>query len=652
MYIYILIAFAIAALCTLVLLPWIMHLCYKNGIYDSPNVRKVHQSGIPRLGGVVFVPSAAIALNVSMLLCVDDFSIASTVKLSSILLGMGMLVVYLLGFLDDMFGLGANLKFVIQFAAALTFPIVGLYFNNLYGLFGVGVIDGWVAYSLTVFLVMFVVNAMNTIDGIDGLASGLSIITLLIYCYFFYVIGNYVFCLFSGALIGTLVVFIYFNLFGSPEKGTKTFMGDSGSLMLGFVLSYMGVKLSMENPLCAPPRQGILIPLSVLMLPTFDLVRVAVARMLRGEHPFHPDKTHIHHLLLKNAFSQRQALTVLLIADILFVALNLLLWECSLQITLILLIDVILYAVGVLVLQTCADPELTLKSEFHAERNEQPSDMSGRSVSLGIPHSFNYENIRFSIIVATYNSEKTLADTFDSLLRQTYQNFEVILCDGVSTDNTMRIVESYRTRFGNRLRAVSEPDCGLYDAMNKGIERATGDIVGILNSDDFYTSNDVLERIVKAFVGNPLLEAVYGDVHYVNPDDLSRTVRYYSSRLFKPRYMRMGFMPAHPSFYCLRSLYSTYGKFRIEYKVAADFDQLFRLIFMNRIRTQYIPMDFVTMRTGGVSTSGLRSHVQILKDHVRTLRSQGVEVSYALFAIRYAFKCGELIWGHLTRNNK
>ena len=143
---------------------------------------------------------------------------------------------------------------------------------------------------------------------------------------------------------------------------------------------------------------------------------------------------------------------------------------------------------------------------------------------------------------------------------------------------------------------------------------------------------------------------MYGDVHYVNPGDLKRTVRYYSSRLFKPRYMRMGFMPAHPSFYCLRSLYSTYGKFRLEYKVAADFDQLFRLLFINRIRTQYIPMDFVTMRTGGVSTSGLKSHVQILKDHVRTFRSQGVEVSYALFAIRYVCKCGELVWGRLTGN--
>lgn len=648
MYIYILIAFAIAALCTLVLLPWIMHLCYKNGVYDSPNARKVHQSGIPRLGGVVFVPSAAIALNVSMMLCIDDFSIASSVKLSSVLLGMGMLMVYLLGFLDDLFGLGAGLKFAVQFLSALTFPLVGLYFNNLYGLFGIEMIDGWGAYCLTVFLVMFVVNAMNTIDGIDGLASGISIVALLVYCCFFYVIGNYVFCLFSGAMIGTLVVFVCFNMFGSPEKGTKTFMGDSGSLMLGFVLSYMGVKLSMDNVLCAPPRQGILIPLSVLMLPAFDLARVATSRMLRGVHPFHPDKTHIHHLLLQNAFSQRQALVILLMADVLLVALNMLLWECSLQITLILLIDVLLYAVGVLVLQTCADPERMLKPLPSVERHEQPLDVSVRRVGFGTPRNFDYENIRFSIIVATYNSEKTLADTFESLLRQSYQNYEVILCDGASSDNTMRIVDSYRARFGDRLRAVSEPDKGLYDAMNKGIDRATGDIVGILNSDDFYTSSDVLERIVKVFAGNPLLEAVYGDVHYVKPSDLNRTVRYYSSRLFRPRYMRMGFMPAHPSFYCLRSLYSTYGKFRLEYNVAADFDQLFRLLFINRIRTQYIPMDFVTMRTGGVSTSGLKSHVQILKDHVRTFRSQGVEVSYALFAIRYACKCGELVWAWLS----
>lgn len=254
---------------------------------------------------------------------------------------------------------------------------------------------------------------------------------------------------------------------------------------------------------------------------------------------------------------------------------------------------------------------------------------------------------KISIIVATYNSAKTLSDTLDSILRQTYSHYEVVLCDGNSTDNTMDIAAQYKERFGDKLQAVSEPDRGIYDAMNKGIDRATGDIIGILNSDDFYTSENVLERIIETFRRIPLLEAVYGDVHYVKPDNLKRPIRYYSSRMFRPRYMRMGFMPAHPSFYCLRELYTAYGKYNLDYKVAADFDQLFRLLFINRIRAWYIPMDFVTMRTGGASNSGLKSHLQIIKDHTKSMHANDVRVYYSLFALRYLYKCVEVITGKL-----
>lgn len=253
-----------------------------------------------------------------------------------------------------------------------------------------------------------------------------------------------------------------------------------------------------------------------------------------------------------------------------------------------------------------------------------------------------------SIIVATYNSAKTLSDTFDSILLQTYQNYEVILQDGASTDETMAIVNSYKTQFGQRLNVVSEKDNGLYDAMNRAIERATGHIVGILNSDDFYTSNNILERIAEEFAKNPMLEAVYGDIHYVNPDNLNKCVRYYSSKVFRPRYMRIGMMPAHPSFYCLRSLYLKYGKFDTRFKVAADFDQLFRLIYMNRIRAFYIPLDFVTMRTGGASTSGIKSHLQIMRDHLESIRSQGVYVNRLILSTRYLYKVYEIIISKLT----
>lgn len=624
-----------------------MRLCHINGIYDTPNARKVHQSRIPRLGGVVFVPTMAIGFLGTLIFVSHDFNISETIKLGSIFLAMGVFMVYLVGILDDLFGLSANLKFIVQFFSSLAFPFVGLYIDNLYGLFGFTEINQWVGYCLTVFLVMFVTNSFNTIDGIDGLCSGLSLIALSVYCYFFYQIQNYCFCFFSSALIGSLLVFMRYNIFGKVENETKTFMGDSGSLMLGFVLSYLGIKLSASHPIVNPPAQGILIPWSVLFIPAIDLTRVAFGRMLKGIHPFHPDKTHIHHLLMFNGLSQLAALASILALDIILVMLNMILWDCGLQITWIVLSDILIYGIIVTILfRTMPVTATQQMKKICNEPEEKVVEAEVATPKYQYP-DFTNSDIKVSIIVATYNSAKTLPDTLDSILRQTYQNYEVVLCDGASSDDTMEIVDRYRQRFGDKLIAVSEPDRGIYDAMNKGIDRATGEVVGILNSDDFYTSENVLERIVKTFKKVPLLESVYGDIHYVHPHNLKRPVRYYSSRWFRPRNMRMGFMPAHPSFYCLKELYMTYGKYNLEYKVAADFDQLFRLLFVHRIRSLYIPMDFVTMRTGGASNSGLKSHLQIVKDHARSISSYGYTVSYFLFSLRYVYKCFEVIFGRI-----
>ena len=220
-----------------------------------------------------------------------------------------------------------------------------------------------------------------------------------------------------------------------------------------------------------------------------------------------------------------------------------------------------------------------------------------------------------SIITATYNSGQTLTDTLESVLRQSYTNIDYVIVDGGSKDNTLDIIRRYEPRFEGRMRWISEPDKGIYDAMNKGIRMATGDVVGLLNSDDFYTSNDVLEHVARA-LSDPNVDAIYGDIHYVNDDDLTHCVRYYSSRVFNRGLMRLGFMPAHPSFYCRRAIYEKYGTFDTSLRVAADFENLLRLIFVNRIRTKYIPEDFVTMRTGGASSSGMVSHKRILKEHM------------------------------------
>ncbi len=244
-----------------------------------------------------------------------------------------------------------------------------------------------------------------------------------------------------------------------------------------------------------------------------------------------------------------------------------------------------------------------------------------------------------SIITATYNSGATFRDTFESVLRQSYKDIEYIVIDGKSKDNTLDIIRDYEPKFNGRMRWISESDQGLYDAMNKGIRMATGDVIGILNSDDFYTSDDILQLVASEISD---VDAVYGDIHYVDDSDLSKCVRYYSSKSFRRWKMRLGFMPAHPSFYCRRAVYSRYGLFDTEFKVAADFEQLLRLIFVNKIYIKYLPVDFVTMRTGGASTSGLQSHKRIIRDHMLAYKKNNIHSNYIFEGLRYLYKVSEL----------
>lgn len=250
--------------------------------------------------------------------------------------------------------------------------------------------------------------------------------------------------------------------------------------------------------------------------------------------------------------------------------------------------------------------------------------------------------MKISIVTATYNSGVSLRDTLESVLSQTYDDYEHIIVDGGSTDNTLDILREYEPRYKGRLKWHSEPDRGIYDAMNKGIIRATGELVGLLNSDDFYTSDDVLASIAESYKSGGV-DAVYGDVCYVHPNDLKKMVRRYSSASFSRWKMRLGFMPAHPSFYCRRSVYMRLGMFDLRFKIAADFEQLLRLIFVNNIKTRYIPKTFVTMRTGGASTSGLSSHKQIYHDHMMAYKVNGVYSNCMLESMRYMCKICERI---------
>lgn len=250
--------------------------------------------------------------------------------------------------------------------------------------------------------------------------------------------------------------------------------------------------------------------------------------------------------------------------------------------------------------------------------------------------------MKVSIITAVYNAEKTIGNTIDSILSQTYKDIEYIIIDGGSKDKTIDIIKEFEPKFQGRLKWISERDKGIYDAMNKGIRMATGDIIGILNSDDFFTSDDVISTVNETFEKyNP--DAIYGDIHFVNDDNLNKIVRYYSSRIFKRGLMRFGFMPAHPSFYIKREYFDKFGLYNTTYKIAADFEFLLRTIFIGKIKTQYIAKDFVTMRTGGASTSGINSHKQIMKEHIRAFKENNIFTNRLLLSMRYIYKIFEII---------
>ena len=256
--------------------------------------------------------------------------------------------------------------------------------------------------------------------------------------------------------------------------------------------------------------------------------------------------------------------------------------------------------------------------------------------------------MKISLITVTYNSSKTLKTTLESILNQLHTDYEYIVVDGASKDNTVALLKEYEPKFKNNIKWISEPDKGLYDAMNKGIRMATGDVIGILNSDDFFTSNDILRQVSEALEKNKNLDAVYGDIHFVNPDNLEKCIRYYSSKVFKRGLMRLGFMPAHPSFYMRKACFEKYGLYKTDYKIAADFEYLLRVIFKHKIRTQYIPVDMVTMRTGGASTSGLKSHMKIMKEHLKAFRENEIYTNAFLLSLRFFYKIGELVKSKFT----
>jgi glycosyltransferase involved in cell wall biosynthesis len=270
--------------------------------------------------------------------------------------------------------------------------------------------------------------------------------------------------------------------------------------------------------------------------------------------------------------------------------------------------------------------------------------------------------MKISIITVCYNSSDLIRSALESVLSQTWPQIEYIVIDGGSTDGTVEIIRKYADEkcanenadvcLGQSIRQsgnqalrqftwISEPDEGMYDAINKGIRMATGDVIGILNADDFFEDEGVIATVAGAFQSD--VDAVYADVRFVGKEALKKTRRYYSAKHWKPWMLRWGFMPPHPSVYIRRECFERLGYYKTDYHIAADYELLIRYLWIARLRTVYVPKCFVTMRTGGRSTKDWRSNLLLNREIVRGNRENGVCTNLAMLLPKYAFKIWEFV---------
>ncbi len=249
--------------------------------------------------------------------------------------------------------------------------------------------------------------------------------------------------------------------------------------------------------------------------------------------------------------------------------------------------------------------------------------------------------MKISLITVCYNAASTLGDTINSVLSQDYDNLEYIVIDGGSTDGTKSLLETHKNRI---TKWISEPDKGIYDAMNKGLKLVTGDIVGMINADDFYVDNSILSKVAAAFADKEV-DAIFGDLVFVDPQNISKVVRKYSSSGWRPEKFAKGFMPAHPTFFTRKKFYDQFGLFKTDYRIAADYELLIRFLYVQRLRYKYLPLTMVKMRKGGVSSNGIKSNIILNNEIIRACRENGISTNQLKVYAKYFRKLFELrLW--------
>ena len=340
--------FVVSVFLALLVIPRILVISHKKQLYDVPSERKVHTYPVPRLGGLSFFPVTQMSFFLVIglgVLYMDGFVdlLSMPMLYEFLLLFVGLTLLYLLGVCDDLVGVSYRNKFLIQFFAALLFIFSRNHLTSLGGFLGMYGMPSWIGLAFTVFIVVYVTNAINLIDGIDGLASGLCSITLLVLSLIFVMQADWMYALLSLCTLGVVIPFWFFNVFGNASKGHKLFMGDAGSLTLGYLVSFLLIHLCVHNQVAVEAENPyLMVAFSTVLVPLFDVIRVVVRRLRIGRNPFMPDKNHFHHKLLRTGMSVRQVMVTILAVDVFFILLN---WVLAFRvpITYLFLIDWVLW---------------------------------------------------------------------------------------------------------------------------------------------------------------------------------------------------------------------------------------------------------------------------------------------------------------------
>ena len=308
------------------IIPKILIISMRKRLFDIPDDRKIHKRPIPRLGGVTFYPIILFTLCILTSYRVITEHLPNDLFTEDIALEMlclfaGLTLLYLIGIADDLVGVQYRTKLKIQTISAILIPISGLYINDLNGLLGIHELTPYIGIPLTILLIIFITNAINLIDGIDGLASSICIVAFSIFGILYAKNYLWLFAQLTFISVGAIIPFFIYNVFGNADKGSKIFMGDTGSLTLGYILSFITIKFCMSQNE-APLQFGyapVLIAFNILLVPCLDVIRVVIGRIKKKKNPFKPDRTHIHHKFMAMGFNPKQSLILIQIISVFFI---------------------------------------------------------------------------------------------------------------------------------------------------------------------------------------------------------------------------------------------------------------------------------------------------------------------------------------------